>query len=90
MNLELIRRLIETRRSTDEALRFTQAVRAPYEDEEPQIVDFGGAGRALGHPGPSWRRSLKLGLIRDLGDGALRGAEPADGRAGGRRAGRAR
>src|SRR5215204_6869412 len=38
-NLEAIRRLLEgAGGSSDEVLRFTRAVKAPFEDEEPQIV----------------------------------------------------
>src|SRR3954447_18555405 len=39
-NLESIRRLRDgTAGSGDEVLRFTRALRAPFEDEEPQIVE---------------------------------------------------
>jgi DNA-binding transcriptional MerR regulator len=78
-NLESIRRLIESAGgSSNEILRFTQAVRAPFEDEEPEIVDlseladrFGEAAR----PG-LLEETLKLGLIRDLGDGRYEQRSP--------------
>ena len=91
--LEAIGRLLDSAGgSSEEVLRFTRAVKAPFEDETPQIVTAEELGGALGrrrrgsgaaaqggearHPAPAARRQL-------------RGAEPAA-RTGQRRAGRAR
>src|ERR671937_2837264 len=39
-NLEAIRRLIDSAGgSSEELLRFTRAVKAPFEDEQPQVVE---------------------------------------------------
>ena len=90
--LEAISRLLDSAGgSSEEVLRFTRAVKALFEDEQPQIVsaaelaerwDAGDTapraskGREAWHPAPVARRQL-------------RGAEP-DPRPGERRAGRAR
>ena len=89
--LEAISRLLDSAGgSSEEVLRFTRAVKAPFEDEQPQIVsaaelaerwDAGDTapalleGREAWHPAPVARRQLR--------------AEP-DPRPGERRAGRAR
>src|SRR5881397_3119793 len=70
-NLESIRRLIESAGgSSGEVLRFTQAVRAPFEDEEPEILDLSQLADRFGEAARPelLERTLKLGLIRDLGD----------------------
>jgi DNA-binding transcriptional MerR regulator len=78
-NLESIRRLIESAGgSSDEVLRFTQAVRAPFEDEEPEIVDLSELADRFGEAARPdlLERTLKLGLVRDLGDGRYEQRSP--------------
>jgi DNA-binding transcriptional MerR regulator len=74
-NLEAIRRLIEgASGSTGDVLRFTRALRAPFEDEEPEVIAgadlakrFGGAGETV--PDPELiSRALELGVLRHLGE----------------------
>ena len=82
LNLEAIRRLLEgVDGSGNEILDFTRALRVPFEDEAPEIVEaeelasmWGGAGRA--DPGLV-RRAEKLGILRELPDGRDRGDQPA-------------
>jgi DNA-binding transcriptional MerR regulator len=66
-NLEAIRRLIEAGDgSSAEVLRFTRAVREPFEDEQPEIVTTARLARAFGNDGdPSLLdRAVKLGILR--------------------------
>ena len=74
-NLEAIRRLIEgAAGSTGDVLRFTRALRAPFEDEEPEVIAgadlakrFGGADTTV--PDPKLiARALELGVLRHLGE----------------------
>jgi DNA-binding transcriptional MerR regulator len=70
-NLEAIRRLIEAGDgSTAEVLRFTRAVREPFEDEEPEVVTLDQLARAFGPGGGPelLERAVKLGLLRPLDD----------------------
>jgi DNA-binding transcriptional MerR regulator len=82
-NLEAIRRLVTGTETSAEVLRFTRAVRAPFEDEQPQIVEaaelverFGTADAKL------LRRAEKLGVLRPLGDGRYEEMSPRLARAG--------
>jgi DNA-binding transcriptional MerR regulator len=83
-NLEAIRRLLEgAGRSSEELLRFTRAVRAPFEDEAPQIVDAAELVGRWGETNPKWvARAEKLGILRPLGDGRFEEPSPRLGRAG--------
>jgi DNA-binding transcriptional MerR regulator len=84
-NLAAIRRLVQDAEgSTAEVLRFTRAVREPFEDEAPEIV-------ALEELADRWgenatpellRRALDLGLLRELGDGRYEELSPRLSRAG--------
>jgi DNA-binding transcriptional MerR regulator len=67
-NLEAIRRLIEAGGgSTTDLLRFTRALREPFEDEEPQVVELDQLARAFGPGGPELvERAVELGLLRRL------------------------
>jgi DNA-binding transcriptional MerR regulator len=82
-NLEAIRRLIESSGgSSAEVLRFTQAVRAPFEDEEPEVLELPDLAERFG---PADRpdllaKAIKLGLLRDLGDGRYEQRSPRLGR----------
>jgi DNA-binding transcriptional MerR regulator len=78
-NLESIRRLIESAGgSSNEVLRFTQAVRAPFQDEEPEILDLSELADRFGEAARPelLQRTLELGLIRDLGDGRYEQRSP--------------
>ena len=78
-NLGSIRRLIESAgESSGEVLRFTQAVRAPFEDEEPEILDLSELADRFGEAARPelLERTLRLGLIRDLGDGRYEQRSP--------------
>ncbi len=83
--LEAIGRLVDSAGgSSEEVLRFTRAVKAPFENEEPQIVtaeelaqrwDAGEAAPAL------LRKAEKLGILRPLPDGNFEELSPTLGRA---------
>ena len=83
-NLEAIRRLLEgAGGSSSEVLNFSRALRAPFEDEEPEIVDadeiaerWGGADSEL------LKRAEKLGMMRPLGEGRFEILSPRLQRAG--------
>ena len=79
-NLEAIRRIVDSAgEDPGELLRFTRDVRAPYEDEQPEIMSL----REIAGP---WgdekfdeerlRRSEALGLMRPLGDGRFEVLSP--------------
>jgi DNA-binding transcriptional MerR regulator len=70
LNLEAIRRLVQgVGDSSAEVLDFTRALRAPFEDERPEIVDEAELAAAWGgDPDPVlFARAEKLGLLRRLG-----------------------
>src|SRR3954465_3241980 len=77
-NLEAIRRLVEgTEGAGTEVLRFTRALREPFEDEQPQIVDAAELVERYGSTDPKiLRRAEKLGLLRPLGDGRFEEMSP--------------
>jgi DNA-binding transcriptional MerR regulator len=71
-NLESIRKLLDSAGgSSSEVLNFSRTLRAPFEDEEPEILteeEF--AARWGGPLDPRlMARTEKLGLLRDMGDG---------------------
>jgi DNA-binding transcriptional MerR regulator len=84
-NLESIRKLLETAGgSSSEVLDFSRMLRAPFEDEQPEIVSaeemaerWGGALDAR-----LMARGEKLGLFRDLGEGRYEVLSPRLQRAG--------
>jgi DNA-binding transcriptional MerR regulator len=72
--LEAISRLLESAGgSSDEVLRFTRAVKAPFEDEEPQIITPEELAERYGDAGDKapelLRRAEKLGILRPLAAG---------------------
>src|SRR5919204_2882438 len=70
-NLEAIGRLIEAGNgSSADILRFTRAVREPFEDEEPEIVTTRQLARAFGPAGDPalLDRAVELGLLRPVDD----------------------
>jgi DNA-binding transcriptional MerR regulator len=78
-NLEAIRRLIEgAGGETEEVLRFTQAVRKPFEREEPKDVDIDELTERWGDRADPriLNRALELGLLRELGDGRYEEVSP--------------
>src|SRR6187200_1707708 len=84
-NLEAIRRLLEgAGGSSREVLNFSRALRAPFEDEEPEIVDATEvAERWGGSLDPALiERAEKLGMMRPLGDGRIEILSPRLQRAG--------
>jgi len=84
-NLEGIRRLIEgAGGETEEVLRFTAAVREPFELEEPREVGLDELAEAWGDRADPriLRRALDLGLLRELGEGRYEERSPRLSRAG--------
>jgi DNA-binding transcriptional MerR regulator len=77
-NLESIRRLLEgAGGSSEEVLRFTRALRAPFEDEQPQIVPADELARRWGTTDPKLlARAEKLGIVRPVGDGNFEEPSP--------------
>src|SRR5213083_3560817 len=71
-NLEAIRRLLEgAGGSSSEVLDFSRTLRAPFEDEQPEILDMEEmAERWGGRADPELiARAEKLGIMRSVGDG---------------------
>ena len=84
-NLEAIRRLIEEAGGeTDEVLKFTRAVREPFEQEEPREISLDELAERWGDQADPnlLRRAIELGLVRELGGGVLEERSPRLGRAG--------
>ena len=84
-NLEAIRRLIEgAGGETEEVLRFTQAVREPFEREEPQEVGLTELAERWGERADPriLRRAVELGLLREIGEGRYEERSPRLGSAG--------
>ena len=83
-NLESIRRLLDGSAGvSDEVLRFTRALREPFEDEEPQIVDAAELGDRWRSDDPRLlQRAERLGFLRSLGDGRYEEISPRLSRAG--------
>jgi DNA-binding transcriptional MerR regulator len=86
LNLEAIRRLLETAdgSGSSEILDFTRALRAPYEDEAPEIVDSVEMASMWGvDPDPKLiRRAESLGIMRELPEGRYEIVSPRLQRAG--------
>ena len=83
--LEAIGRLLDSAGgSSEEVLRFTRAVKAPFEDEEPQIVSAEELAERwdAGEAAPQLlRKAEKLGILRPLPDGNCEELSPTLGRA---------
>jgi DNA-binding transcriptional MerR regulator len=78
-NLQAIARLIEEAGGeTDEVLRFTKAVREPFEGEEPREVGIDELTKSWGDRADPriLSRALELGLLRELGDGRYEERSP--------------
>jgi len=79
-NLEAIRRIVENAGdSPGDLLSFTRIVRAPYEDEQPEILTLEEVSKPWGEealePG-LMDRVVTLGLMRPLGDGSYEVLSP--------------
>ena len=83
--LEAVGRLLDSAGgSSEEVLRFTRAVKAPFEDEQPQIVTAEELASRWGgdEPRPELiRKAEKLGILRPLPDGHFEELSPRLGRA---------
>jgi DNA-binding transcriptional MerR regulator len=83
LNLEAIRRVLESGDgSATEIFDFTRALRAPFEDEAPEIVEaeelagLWGGGPGGGVPPKLMARAEKLGVLRALPDGRVEVISP--------------
>jgi len=87
LNLEAIRRVLEsTEGSSAEIVDFARAVRAPFEDETPEIFDPGELAEIWGAKELDAKlisRGEKLGILRELPDGKIEAISPRLQRAGG-------
>jgi DNA-binding transcriptional MerR regulator len=87
LNLEAIRRVLEsTEGSSAEIVDFARAVRAPFEDETPEIFAAGELAEIWGAKelDPKLiRQGEKLGILRELPDGKIEALSPRLQRAGG-------
>jgi DNA-binding transcriptional MerR regulator len=83
-NLESIRKLLDTAGgSSAEVLNFSRTLRAPFEDEQPEILTEEEFADRWGPLDPRlMARTEKLGLLRDLGDGRYEILSPRLQRAG--------
>ncbi len=83
--LEAIGRLLDSAGgSSEEVLRFTRAVKAPFEDEQPQIVTAAELAERwnAGDAAPAMlRKAERLGILRPLPDGNFEELSPRLGRA---------
>jgi DNA-binding transcriptional MerR regulator len=81
LNLEAIRRVLESGDGTaTEMFDFTRALRAPFEDEAPEIVEAEELASVWGTGGALdpdlMRRAEKLGVLRALPDGRIEVISP--------------
>jgi DNA-binding transcriptional MerR regulator len=87
LNLEAIRRVLEsTEGSSAEIVDFARAIRAPFEDETPEIFDAAELAEIWGAKELDPRmikRGEKLGIQRELPDGKVEAISPRLQRAGG-------
>jgi DNA-binding transcriptional MerR regulator len=80
LNLEAIRRVMESSEgSSREMVDFARAVRAPFEDETPEIFDedeLAAAWRVERFDAKLLRQAEKLGILRQLPDGKIEVISP--------------
>src|SRR3954467_9564826 len=83
-NLESIRKLLEgAGGSSSEVLNFSRTLRAPFEDEQPEVLDADEVEKRWGGADPDLlKRAEKLGTMRPLGDGRDEVLSPGVQRAG--------
>lgn len=82
--LELIRRMLDSAGgSAAEVLRFTRALHEAFVEEEPEVVSLAQLARRWGGGDPKLlAKALRLGLLRDLGEGRYEDVSPRLSRAG--------
>jgi DNA-binding transcriptional MerR regulator len=87
LNLEAIRRVLESAEgSPAEIVDFARAVRAPFEDETPEIFETAELAEIWGAKeldAKLIRRGEKLGILRELPEGKIEAISPRLQRAGG-------
>ncbi|HEX5713421.1 MAG TPA: MerR family transcriptional regulator [Solirubrobacterales bacterium] len=87
LNLEAIRRVLDSAEgSSAEIVDFARAVRAPFEDETPEIFEPGELAEIWGAKELDPKlisRGEKLGILRELPDGKIEALSPRLQRAGG-------
>jgi DNA-binding transcriptional MerR regulator len=84
LNLELIRRLLESTGSSAAALRFTRALRAPYGEEAPELITAEELTERWSTGDPKLlERAVAIGIMRPLGDGSYEEVSPTLGRVSG-------
>lgn len=79
LNLEAIRRVLDSGDGSASAIfDFTRALRVPFEDEAPEIVDLEELARIWGEPADPklMRRAERLGILRSLPDGRVEVISP--------------
>ena len=79
-NLEAIRKLIDSSPGhSRDFLQFARAVREPFEDEEPEIVELAELAERFGGDDAAPKlleQALRIGLVRDLGEGRYEQRSP--------------
>ena len=81
-NLEAIRKLVASSPGgSRDFLQFARAVREPFEDEEPEIVELGELASRFGGDDDDaapklLAQAIKLGMLRDLGGGRYEQRSP--------------
>jgi len=79
LNLEAIRRVLDSGDGSASAIfDFTRALRAPFEDEAPEIIEAGELAELWGDAADAGlrRRAEKLGIFRALPDGRIEVISP--------------
>jgi DNA-binding transcriptional MerR regulator len=78
LNLEAIRRVLDDESSAAAIFDFTRALRAPFEDEAPEIVEAAELAGIWGEAADPklTRRAEKLGIFRTLPDGRVEVISP--------------
>jgi DNA-binding transcriptional MerR regulator len=85
LNLEAIRRVLDHTGNSQEIVDFARAVRAPFEDETPEIFDAAelAASWKVSRVDPKLlREAEQLGILRELPDGKVESISPRLQRAG--------
>jgi len=76
-SLELIGRLLASTGSSSAAMRYVRAMRAPYGEEEPQVITAAELAERWGTDEPKLlQRALELGFMRPLGHGRYEEVSP--------------
>jgi DNA-binding transcriptional MerR regulator len=76
-SLELIGRLLSSAGSSEAAMRFVRAMRAPYGEEEPQVITAAELAERWGGDNPKLlERAIELGIMRPLGKGRFEEVSP--------------